>query len=279
MLKLVPAAGNHSNGACGAAGPMIGVRLQESTRRPPWRRGWPYLVAAVILGLAAAVLFVIRGLSAYGRPNPEFPSLVETPDPSLVGTVAYTEVGGSCVRVVAAAGGPSRDVLCFEGNEGEGPQLAFLADGRLEVTMFDWPPEQPIRGAWQKIVDITTGAVEETPAAQVPDTPTQAAQPTAGPNGERIVATSDGGRITIVLEGPAGSQTLLSAEGNPDYRLATPPVWSPDGRWILAQEADEGRLLLVTVAEPPQTRVLVDHPASFISSGVVGFAVSGSSLP
>lgn len=253
--------------------------MQGIFQQPGRRAVWLYVVVAVVLGLAAAVFFVVRGLSAYGRPNPEFPSLVDAPDPSLVGTVAYTEVGGSCVRVVAAAGGPSRDVLCFEGNEGEGPQLVFLADGRLEVTMFDWPAEQPIRGAWQKIVDIGTGAVEDTAAAEVPDTPTQAAEPAVGPSGERLVASSEGGRITIVLEGPTGSQTLLSAEGNPDYRLAIPPVWSPDRQWILAQEADEGRLLLITVSDSPQTRVLVEHPASFISSGVVGVAVSGSSLP
>ena len=104
-------------------------------------------------------------------------------------------------------------------------------------------------------------------------------EPPAGPNGERLVATSEGGRITIVLEGPSGSQTLLSAEGNPDYRLVGPVVWSPDRQWILAQEADEGRLLLITITDPPQTRVLVEHLASFTSSGIVGFAVSGANLP
>lgn len=276
MMFVVPAAGDHSNGACGAAGPMTGVPVEPLTQGSARRRARPYVLVAVALALAAVGFFVVRGLSAYSTPNPEFPSLVDVPDPSLQGTVAYSE--GSCVRVVAAAGGPSRDVLCFEGDEGEGPQLVFLPDGRLEITMFEWPAEQSVRGAWQKIVDLDTGSVEETPAAEVPDLPIPAADSPVGPNGERIVATARGGQLTIVLEGPSGARTLLSAEGNPDYRLVSPPVWSPDGRWILAHEADEGRLLLVTVADPPQTRVLVEHLASFTSSGIVGVAVTGFDL-
>ena len=62
------------------------------------------------------------------------------------------------MRVVAASGAASQDVLCVtDAGYDTGPQLAFLPDGRLEVTMFSWPTDQPLVVAWQKIVDVRTG--------------------------------------------------------------------------------------------------------------------------
>ena len=140
-------------------------------RRPPI---WPFIVVALVLGLVVVGFFVVRDLIAFGRPAPEFPALADAPDPSLHGTVAYfamvgdpkTQIQSGCVRVVAAAGAPSQDVLCVtDAGYDTGPQLAFLPDGRLEVTMFSWPTDQPLVVAWQKIVDVRTGETEDVPAA------------------------------------------------------------------------------------------------------------------
>ncbi|MFM8303168.1 MAG: hypothetical protein ACKOA9_02530, partial [Actinomycetota bacterium] len=114
------------------------------------------------------------------RPLPEFPSLAERPDPALGGTVAYYAADTRCIRIVAAAGAPSRDAWCLpeegpaewvEVGKPVGPQLVWLPDGRLEVTMFRMTPQKSARSApplgrgWQKLVDVRTGAVEDVPAA------------------------------------------------------------------------------------------------------------------
>jgi hypothetical protein len=91
-------------------------------------------------------------------------------------------------------------------------------------------------------VDVRTLEVEDVPAAQVPVAPTPAG-PTVTPTGERISATSQGGRAEIVLtDADGGSRTLLSAEVSPDYQLRA--IWAPNWEWVLAYD---GRLLVVTV--------------------------------
>ena len=222
---------------------------------------WPFIVGAVALAAVVVGFFVVRDLIAYGRPVPEFPSLADDPDSSLHGTVAYfamdtepkTQINSGCVRVVAAAGSPSRDVLCLtdEGYD-TGPQLAFLPYGRLEVTMFSWPTDQPLVVAWQKIVDVRTGETEDVSAAQIPAAPV-AMGPTATPAGERITATSQGNSAELVLtDADGGSRTLWSAEVSPEYSIKA--FWAPDWEWVLACD---GRLLVVTIDDPAQVRVLV----------------------
>ena len=224
---------------------------------------WPYVVGAIVVGLGVIAFFLIKGIKEYNRPAPEFPSLADSPDPSLHGTVAYfadtydeaTQTGSGCVRLVAAAGGPSRELtgLCFTDEDGlTGPQLAFLPDGRLQVTMFRWPTDQPLVVAWQKIVDVATGEVEEVPAGQLPAAPFPLA-PGVGPAGETIRAKSTGGHAEIVLIDAAGTErTLMSATVSPEYQIRA--TWGARGEWILA---DDGRLLVVTLGDPAATRVLV----------------------
>lgn len=256
----------------------------SSTRRPVW----PYVVAAAVVFLAVSGFFVVGQLIAYGKPNPVFPSLADNPDLSLQGTVAYYDVTTSCVRVVAAAGQPSKDVLCLSGDETFnpnadtfGPLLAWLPDGRLEVTMFWWGERQPESAAipgWQKIVDVMTGAVEEVPATELPSTLPGTTEPASGPNGEQIEVTSDGGRVEIVLTDAAGSRTLLSTEGNPEYTVKVPPTWSPDGRWIVVENGP-GEILLITVDDPAVTRILAADAMSWLGwSGRTSLAVTGARL-
>lgn len=255
----------------------------SSTRRSIW----PYVVAAAAVGVAVAGFFVVRGIIAYSKPNPVFPSLADNPDPSLQGTVAYYDVIAQCVRVVAAAGRPSKDVLCLTEDEAwhptqdaYGPLLAWLPDGRLEVTMRLWGERQAeaeAAGWWQKIVDVDTGAVEDVPATEVPSTLPEATA-LAGPNGEQIEITSEGGRVEIVLTDTAGSRTLLSAEGNPDYWVKVPPTWSPDGRWIVVKDG-AGEILLITVDDPAVTRVLATNAMAWLGwGGRTHLAVTGANL-
>ena len=257
----------------------------RSSRRSPI---WPWIVGAAVVGVAVAGFFVVRDMVAYNRPNPVFPSLADNPDPSLQGTVAYYDISTSCVRMVAAAGQPSRDVLClsedetFNPNQDTfGPLLAWLTDGRLQVTMLWWGERQPESAAspgWQQIVDVTTGAVEEVPEAEVPDTLPGTTEPAPGPNGERIEVTSGGGHVEIVLTDATGSRTLLSTVGNTEYTIKVPPTWSPDGRWIVVENGP-GEILLITVEDPAVTRILTTNAMSWLGwSGRTSLAVTGANL-
>lgn len=237
-------------------------------RDPSHRRPiWPYVVAVAVLGLVAVGWYAVRELGAYSRSAPEFPSLVEEPDPSVRGTVAYYAVvgaekeqpSGGCVRVVSAAGAPSQDVLCFDaGDFDTGPQLVFLPDGRLEVTMFSWPTDEPLVALWQKIVDVRTGEVEEVASDLLPAGPV-AAGPTVAPDGSRIEAVVRNKTAELVMTAPDGSsRTLWSAEVSPEYSMRA--VWSPDGQWVLAHD---DRLLRVTLGDPADIRILVEDPTGW----------------
>jgi hypothetical protein len=221
---------------------------------------WPFIVGAIVIAVMVGGFLLVRDLVAFGRPVPEFPALSEEPDPSLHGTVAYfamdteekTQVNRGCVRVVAAAGAPSRDVLCIsaEGHD-IGPQLTFLPDGRLQVTMFSRPPDQPLVAAWQKIVDLRTGETEDVPAAQLPAAPVGLGT-TVTPAGEQISATSRANTAQMVLTDADGvARTLWSADVPPDYGIEA--TWAPNWEWILAYD---GRLLVVTLDDPARIRVL-----------------------
>lgn len=232
-----------------------------------WHRKpiWPYIVVALVLGLVVVGFFVIRDLIAFVRPAPEFPALADAPDPSLHGTVAYfavvgdpkTQIHSGCVRVVSAAGAPSQDMLCVtDAGYDTGPQLAFLPDGRLEVTMFSWPTDQPLVVTWQKIVDVRTGETEDVPVAELPVAPSVYGAAVT-PAGEQIIADNGANQSALVLVAADGeSRTLWSGEVSPEYSIQA--IWAPDWEWVLAYD---GRLLVVTVDDPALIRILVAEPA------------------
>lgn len=247
--------------------------------------------AGLVIGFGAA-LFHPNG----GRSVPKFSSLAEHPDSSLHGTVAYFANDTGCIRIVAAAGAPSNNVLCIsqkdlavkpqQGMKPAGPQLVWLPGDRLEVTMFFWTPRPgggpPTYSAgWQKIVDVRTGKVHDVPPTQVPSTPTTGTEPTVSPSGERVNYTFDAssGRVRVSLTDSTGTRTLLSARGPGEYTYRFGPVfWAPNWQWIAA--GDDGRILVITRGTPSVTRVLVTGSGGGAGGGTAGpaFAVTGSDL-
>ena len=171
-------------------------------------------------------------------------------------------------------------MLCLPASTGKtqgfyGPLLAWLPDGRLQVTAFFQAEDLSFSPGWQKIVDVNTGEVEEVPAAEVPAAPPEVAVPAAGPHGEQIEVTSDGGRVEIVLSAAGGSRTLLATKGDTDYCIDALPTWSPDGEWIVVEDC-HGRILLITVGEPAVTRQLTADGCSSVGAGRTCLAVTGA---
>ena len=274
-------------------------------RAAPPQRPRPRRWIRIVLGAVAGLLLVIGGLvvgfgaglfhPGGGRSLPTFPSLAQSPDGSLHGTVAYYANDTGCVRIVAASGQSSRDVLCIakkdlavrpeQGLKPAGPQLVWLSGDRLEVTMFLWsarsggPPKYS--ADWQKIVDVRTGKVDDVPTVQVPSQPNTTTEPTVSRNGERVSYTFDAGsgRVKVTLTDTTGTRTLLSARGPGEYTYQFGPVfWAPTWQWIAA--SDDGRILVITPGTPSKTRVLVTGSGGGAGGGTAGppFAVTGSDL-
>jgi hypothetical protein len=266
------------------------------------RRRWIWVALGAVVGLVA-VFAVVVGLGIVifhareGRPVPTFASLAEHPDSSLEGTVAYYASQTGCVRIVAAAGQPSKDVWCLpaEGpstwvKQGKpvGPQLVWLPDGRLQVTMFRMKPKPgseksapPLQPGWQKIVDVGSGAVEDVPAAEVPSTPNLTTQPTVSPRGERIGTTINGmtGQVKVTLTNATGTRTLLAAHGPGEYGYQFDPAfWAPNWKWIAG--SDDGRILIINPTDPAVTRVLVTGTGGGAGGGTAGptFAVTTANV-
>jgi hypothetical protein len=241
--------------------------MDEPTPQPrQQRRKWPFLLAAgvaVVAVMLAAV--VVRGIQATRRPLPSFASLVESPDPSLQGTIAYYDGTTSCVRIIDASGSASKDAHCFDPPPGNGPvtgpHLAWRDDGRLEITAFSWPPEQEMTGAWQRLVDVDTGVVEAVPQAQVPQRPEPSPIPAVAPDGDELLAEVRDDRLVIELTENGETRSLLESDQGPSssYFVGSggQPVWSPDGQYVVLFD---GRLLLTTVGDNSTTRILVDYP-------------------
>lgn len=184
--------------------------------RPRRSRSVVAVVVALgaILAIAVAAVVVELITDAKWTP-PDFPSLAAEPDPSLQGTVAYFAGQSRCVRVVAASGQPEKEVLCVgdqvDSRTGTpfkemGPQLVWLPDGRLEVTMFRLAPadspstattQLPLVAGWRKIIDVRTGQVEDVPAADLPAEPAQLPAPTVNAAGERIDTVAAAGRTEV----------------------------------------------------------------------------------
>jgi hypothetical protein len=192
------------------------------------------------------------------------------------------------VRVVAAAGRPSKEVYCLPeqdvktaqklGKE-QGPQLVWRKDGRLEVTMFRMtdPPGPSYDPGWQKIVDVRTGEVEDVPAADAPTEPDRSTHPMVNARGQQLRLSGGEGHDELTMADEAGTRTLLSVESSTEsgYHLLA-AFWSPDGTWVAV---DDGRILVVVPSDPPVVRVLTDESDQVTFEGELSrFAVTGEDL-
>ena len=267
--------------------------------RPPRTRRSRVIVGAIIALAVVVVIavgtFVVQWVISANWKRPDFASLAQQPDSSLQGTVAYFAGQSRCVRVVAAAGQPDKDVLCVgdqvtsnskTAGKDMGPQLAWLPDGRLEVTMFRMnpqevattpPPGMHLTAGWRKIVDVRTGEVEDVPKADVPSQPDPLTYPTVSPSGERVSTTSDGGQTEVVLDDGSGPRTLLSFPAAPSEAnyIFGPAFWAPNWDWIAASD---GRILIITADDPSVTRVLRDDTGSVNNESWAEFAVTDQNL-
>jgi hypothetical protein len=160
----------------------------------------------------------------------------------------------------------------------------WLPNGRLEVTVFRVDPETGTYSTgWQKIVDVRTGQVVDTPAADVPSSPNFTTGRTVSPSGQTITTTSSesSGRVKVMLTDANGTRTLLSARGPGEYTYRMRAAfWAPDWQWIAA---DDGRLLVITPGNPSLTRILVSDEgenAMMVGTdrGLASFAVTDTNM-
>lgn len=262
--------------------------LDSGPPTPTRRRHRTTFVLVAVAGVALVALIgaLLASRGAF-RSVPEFPSLAQSPDRSLGGSVAYYRDSTACVVVVAAAGAPSKVVLCLP-DQGSaeaqklgklvGPQLVWRPDDRLEVTMFRLtdPPGPTFLPGWQKVVDVRTGVVEEVPAAQVPSVPTLDSRATVSPDGREVRSTSTNGTVEVLLREATGTRTLLSARGPADGSYSVDSAfWSPTWQWVAA---DDGRILVITTGVEPVTRVLTDESTMGGYGGYPRFAVTAADL-
>lgn len=219
-------------------------------------------------GLAAviAVAIIVMVVKLLTQVEPAFESLQTHPDPTLRGTLAYYDSASSCIRAVAVAGTPSKQVYCVPpqseadakaNGKHVGIHIVWLPEGRLELTMFKMLPGKRaphFEPAWQRIVDVATLSVVEVPLSEVDDDPTPVERPRVDPLGNRLETESADGHATIkVIDVVGRSRTLLDVEGPFESYSIAPAFYSPDFKYALS---DDGQVLITTFGEQPQTRSL-----------------------
>lgn len=224
------------------------------------------LVLGLLAGAVLLVVAVVRDLQRRELPDPAFPSLVDDPDPSLHGTVAFISeakrpgVKGrqACARVALASGAAAKDVYCWDIDESALATAVWQKDGRLLVTAFEDPVgDPPMRPVWAKVVDVATGDTEEVPDDEVGDGSKPADGPVRDAEGNTVSMHSRDGNAKLTLSGPDGDRTLLEVEdANPDWSLQSGPVLSADSTWVMNWD---GRLLITTTGDDPVTRVLIQE--------------------
>lgn len=273
------------------------VALMSIVRRTKGRGRFLLVVSLVLCGsatvfvLAAMIADTLGGSHGYDKPYPSFPSLVTDPDPTLHGTVAFisdpavvTEeksaegpvpMKNSCARVVAAAGGVPRDVVCWPMPSRELASVAWRSDGRLRVTVFDPPDGEggPIP-VWGRIIDLSTGGTEIVADGDLADDAMPSPGPLENQYEERLVVSGGDGSLTIELATPSDTRTVLSvSDANPAFEMVSGPEWAADGKSFTFY--DGRRLLTTTVADPANTSVLATGVSGAISDfGALSFAMT-----
>lgn len=237
-------------------------RRRGATAGGPRGAAAPRRVRRVVVFLAVVAIALVLyaaftrggGLNAL-RPTPTFASVESTPDPSLRGTVAYNALAMGtpqgkvgCVDAISVGGGPVISLFCADQPKAMGAQLKWLADGRLEAT-------DQYAARWRKIVDLATRDVTTLPGVSVPTTLARDTVTVPGPGGERVTSAVRAGSLVVTLITPTQSRSLLDVKVPPQYSI-NDLVWSPDGRWIVAEDS-AARLLVISTNRHPTTRTLV----------------------
>lgn len=264
------------------------IRQERSRRYRSQRALWGG--GAIVLALAITIGILV--LLDFGRGVPKFPLLSDKPDTTLRGTVAYV-ANDNCIHLIDLSGAADRELWCMPQLDPDDaatlgkpmpPQLVWLSGGKLEVTVFrmEKGPGPGLNPGWQKVIDVRTGSVTDTPQSRVPAAPNLATRPTTSPSGEVLSFTSNDetGHITISVTNAAGRKsTLLDVRGPNHYAYRLNSVfWAPDFTSIIA---DDGRILVVKAGPPPSTRVLTTvgggNPFGDPNPGHAGFAVTDES--
>lgn len=250
-------------------------------------REWSIALGGI--GAAVAIAFCVLVIRSLTQGDPEFDSLQTHPNPQLHGTVAYYDSATSCIRAIAVAGTPSKQVLCVPAQSAAdaakygkhvGVHVVWLDGGKLELTMFRMlsskgtPEFEP---AWRKVVDVATLAVTDIPLSGVPKSPTPVERPVVDPQGNRLQTSSQNGHAVVSLTSVTGQErTLLDVQGAFDsYRLA-PAFFSPDFEYVLS---DDGRVLITTLGATPRTLSLTGKLSSGYGYDEIDwFAVTGWDL-
>ena len=235
-------------------------------------------VSAALGGLVAAAA-VIAGFNLIALANPDFDSLPSRPNPQLRGTVAYFDSRTGCVRAVAAAGTPSKEVYCLgeQRRAGEvGVDLAWVGAGELQLTMLRRAANghgESYEPAWQRVVDVVSLEAAETSESRLSGGWSRSVRPTVDNHGNRLEAVNVNGFVRVSLENDSGtSRTLFEAQGHPrSYRLHS-AFFSPDSAYVLS---DDGGVLITTVNEPSVTMRLAPQYQGERAGGALNwFAVT-----
>lgn len=248
---------------------------------------WGAASVVVALVITVGVLLLLD----FNRDVPKFPLLTDRPDATLRGTVAYV-TADNCIHLADLSGIGEENLWCMPKWDPDEaallgkpmpPQLVWLPNSRLEVTIFRMTNGPGVKKGWQKIIDVKTGVVTDTPDAQVPSKPNLSTRPTTSPSGDVVSFTSNDetGHITISVKSASGMKSTLLDVRGPNhyaYRLNA-AFWAPDFKSIIA---DDGRILVVTPTSPPLTRILTTtgggDPFGEINPAHAGFAITSEKL-
>ena len=218
------------------------------------------VAAAVVAALSLTTLYAGGWTMERG-----YRSLAQHPDPAIPGTVFFlrTDANSGCLWKVPASGGAEARLWCT--TEGYPNNLGYQqATGRVLIEV-GWNAGNtgaiwvdPTSGAQLRRVDdigtLATGSLLPLPGSNA----------TRSPDGAWLTVDVQRtthwlafiARNTISATAPAGSTwTVAQAAGRPDHAL-DPPIWSPDGQWVLVID-NRSRVLIVAAEGSPGLRELV----------------------
>jgi len=180
-------------------------------------------VAGVLGGMAALVILAIA-VFKFGIKDPSPQSMRDEPNGDIAGEIAYADDDG-CIRVIAAAGGDSREVTCVSQFGGE---VTWVDRGH--VAYLEYGPQAAI---WWS-VDVETGDEEE--LGPMSSTRPPVAVDAVSPNGERLHIEHPGGDIYRIS---GGERVRIFDYDGPDSWTPEYLTWSPDGEWVLLRYGKE----------------------------------------